>query len=117
MRFLVVEDDEVVAEVLRQMLEDLGHEVVGTAGSATLAYGMIEALRPDALLVDVELDGIGSGIDVASYGYVRWGIRSIFVSGHIDGWLMKEMAAVRPYAFIAKPFMPEKLADTVKRIA
>ncbi|WP_207485525.1 response regulator [Arenibaculum pallidiluteum] len=92
-------------------------EVVGTPRSVPDAYGLIEGIRPDALLVDVELEDLGSGVDVATYAYVRWNLRSIFVSGRIDGWLTKTMQAIRPYGFIAKPFMPEKLAETVERIA
>ena len=117
MRFLVVEDEDLVAEVLAAMIEDLGHEVCGTARNASEAFTLIEATRPGALLVDVDLGRGGSGLDVAVHAYIRHGLRALFVSAHIDGWLVRSLQAVRPYGFIAKPFPPEQLAETVGRIA
>ncbi|WP_207478868.1 response regulator [Arenibaculum pallidiluteum] len=117
MRFLVIEDDEAVAELLRQMIEDLEHEVVGTAGTAQEAFHLIETALPDALLVDVDLGRGGSGLDVAVHAYIGHGIRSLFVSGNIDGWLRRGMQSIRPYGFLAKPFPPEELAETVSRLA
>ena len=117
MRFLVIEDDKQVAELLRQMVEDLGHEVCGTARSSRAATELITAMQPDALVVDIDLGKGGSGVDTAVHAYVQHGIRSLFVSGNIDGWMMREVQAIRPYGFLAKPFPPEALAETLRRIA
>ena len=62
-RVVVVEDNEDVREMMKELLEDLGHEVElasdGLSGAAKLM-----ALRPDVALVDVGLPGI-DGYEVA----------------------------------------------------
>jgi PAS domain S-box-containing protein len=62
-RVVVVEDNEDVREMMKELLEDMGHEVElasdGLSGAAKLM-----ALRPDVALVDVGLPGI-DGYEVA----------------------------------------------------
>ncbi|WP_207484113.1 response regulator [Arenibaculum pallidiluteum] len=117
MRFLVIEDDKQVCELLCQMVEDLGHEVCGVAHAVRQAQALIETTQPDALVVDVDLGKGGSGVDIAVQAYVQRGLRSLFVSGNLDGWVVREVQAIRPYGLIAKPFPPEALAETLRRIA
>jgi DNA-binding NarL/FixJ family response regulator len=65
-RILVVDDHAVFAEAIATRLgaePDLA--VVGTAGSATSAVAAVESLRPDVVLLDVEL-GRDDGIELAS---------------------------------------------------
>ena len=58
-RILVVDDHPVVREGLVALLEDeAGFAVVGAAGSAEAALQQATALRPDVLLLDLELPGI-----------------------------------------------------------
>ena len=60
LRLLVVDDHEVVRAGLRTLLgleDDL--EVVGEAGSGEAALAQAVALRPDLVLLDVVMDGLG----------------------------------------------------------
>ena len=56
-RVLLVEDEMVVAEMLRRMLDDLGYSVVGTAKAVDEAIRMIERADIHAVVLDVNLDG------------------------------------------------------------
>jgi AmiR/NasT family two-component response regulator len=61
LRVLIVEDDFLVGEMVRGLLEDLGYSVVGTAGDGHEALDLAHKLRPDVVLMDIEmprLDGI-----------------------------------------------------------
>jgi DNA-binding NarL/FixJ family response regulator len=64
MRFLIVDDRAESREVIRELLEMRGHEVVGEAGDAPGALAVAERCRPEAVLLDVRLGG-QSGFDVA----------------------------------------------------
>jgi HlyD family secretion protein len=61
-RLLVVDDQKTVREGLRLLLEqDSAFEVVGTADSGQTAIEQVAALRPDVVLIDMEmpqLDGV-----------------------------------------------------------
>lgn len=62
-RLYLVDDHPVVREGLRAVLEGAGHDVLGEAGDATVALSDIARLKPDIVLLDLNL-GARSGIDV-----------------------------------------------------
>ena len=63
MKVLIVDDNSSTREVLRVILKNLGHEVVGEAEDGKSALKAFVELRPDAVLLDIIMPGI-SGIVV-----------------------------------------------------
>lgn len=62
-RVLIVDDDPCFRMIARQMLGNGGFEVLGEAASGAEAIAAVVALRPDVVLLDVQLpDGDGFGI-------------------------------------------------------
>jgi DNA-binding NarL/FixJ family response regulator len=62
-RIVVVDDHPIVRQGLIGVLEDEAEfEVVGSAGSAEEALGLVEKLQPSVVLLDLELPG-ASGVD------------------------------------------------------
>src|SRR5213593_1165384 len=59
MRAVVCDDDELVRELLASALTRSGAEVVGEAGSAPDAIHLVELLKPDLLLLDEVMPGMG----------------------------------------------------------
>ncbi len=59
LRLLVVEDEAMIAMMLTDMLEDLGHEVVGVAATVGRALHLLEEhrLSLDGVLLDANLGG------------------------------------------------------------
>jgi CheY-like chemotaxis protein len=59
LRVLVVEDEAILALDLSDILEDLGHEVIGPAPSVARALSLLEGLAtpPDAAIIDMNLGG------------------------------------------------------------
>ncbi|HHW22860.1 MAG TPA: response regulator transcription factor [Clostridiaceae bacterium] len=65
MRVLVVDDDKLVVESLKTILEADGEiEVAGTGFSADEAIRLYDSLKPDVLLMDIRMEG-KTGIDAA----------------------------------------------------
>jgi len=61
MRFLIVDDSEGSLKHLRQVIADMGHTVAGEGHDGEQAVAMYDALRPDAVIMDVimpKLNGI-----------------------------------------------------------
>src|SRR6202171_2949187 len=57
MRVIIVDDHRMVREGLKAMLRDTQVEVVGEAENIQEALGAIEATKPEAVLLDVRLQG------------------------------------------------------------
>jgi len=65
MKVLVVDDDRLVTNSLKTILEsDNGIEVVATGNSGPEAVELYKKHRPDILLLDIRMDGM-TGIDAA----------------------------------------------------
>ncbi len=63
-RILIIEDEALVAMELRFVLEDLGHEVVGTAADSAAARSLAASSAVDLALVDIHLSDGPTGIDL-----------------------------------------------------
>jgi DNA-binding NarL/FixJ family response regulator len=64
MRVFIADDSQAVAERLADLLEDVpGAELVGQAGDVPEAVQRIQKMKPDALILDLQMPG-GSGLDV-----------------------------------------------------
>jgi len=60
MRVLIVDDVAAVREALRLMLSDEpGVEVIGEAEDGEAALRLVETLRPDLVLMDIEMPRLG----------------------------------------------------------
>ena len=83
LRILVVEDNRDSAESLSRLLRLDGHEVE-MAHDGTTAIGIIERVRPDAILLDIGLPG-RSGYEVAKMvRQLEWGKEVLLVA--LTGW-------------------------------
>ncbi|MEV0668711.1 response regulator [Mycobacterium sp. NPDC050441] len=64
MRCLIVDDSVTFGDAARSTLAGSGVDVIGTAATAAEALELTRTLRPDIVLVDVDL-GTENGFDVA----------------------------------------------------
>ena len=61
-RVVVADDHPVFRAGLRTLLEDLGHDVVGEAADGQAAVDVCLEVRPDVVLMDLQMPGL-SGLD------------------------------------------------------
>jgi DNA-binding NarL/FixJ family response regulator len=64
-RVMVVDDHPIWREALERDLVQAGHEVVGAFGDGETALRLAPAVRPEVVLMDLELPGI-SGVEAAA---------------------------------------------------
>ena len=74
MRIVIAEDSVLLREGLIRLLVDAGEEVVGTAGDAEEAMAVIEAERPDIVVMDVRMPPTHTdeGLRAAIHVRERW---------------------------------------------
>jgi two-component system, response regulator PdtaR len=52
-KVLIVEDECIVAENIRQDLQSLGYQIIGITGSGRNAIEIAEKISPDVVLMDI----------------------------------------------------------------
>lgn len=111
MRILVVEDNYLLAASLATTLADAGHEVVGPAASIDDALQLAEVQPPELALLDIELQGGGSGVDLARELLLRWNLPCLFVSGTAEQARANQDLAL---GYVPKPYGPETVLASVE---
>src|SRR5258708_11369491 len=111
-KILIVEDEFVVANDLEIMLEASGYETTGIAVSAEAALENIAQNVPDLVLLDIQLQGELSGIDLAKQLKAR-DIAFVYLSANSDHRTLQKAKATEPYGFLVKPVRPKDLLVTL----
>lgn len=109
LRFLIVEDDFLIAMDIGMIVEEAGHVVAGTAASRDEAIARAGETRADAAFMDLRLAGGSCGAAAARVLRDRFGMRVIFLSGNLTPAKRQELAALDPIAMVNKPFTPRAL--------
>jgi len=109
LRVLIVEDEFFISLHTEQLLQVLGHVVVGIAVSAEQAIHFAEQERPDVVLMDIRLNGSRDGIEAADEIRKRLGIGSIFVTANTDPHTRQRALASEPLGFLEKPLTEQRL--------
>ena len=84
LRIVIAEDEFLLAEDLRQLVEASGHEVVGVVATAPELVSLVEDWRPDLALVDVQLARGSNGLDAARVIKEQHGVPAIAVTANPD---------------------------------
>jgi len=80
MDIIVVEDNIVQQDLMKLYIEDCGHELKGVFSSAEAAEIALLKHLPDLIFMDINLDGLQSGIDLAKAIKQKWQTPVIFTT-------------------------------------
>jgi PAS domain S-box-containing protein len=115
---LLVEDDVVVCELLREMLQGSGYTVL-EAGGARQALRMGERYAPrpiHLLLADVVMPEM-SGPQLADHlARVYPKMKVLYISGYTDAAVARHGKLSTKAPYLQKPFAPEVLARKVREV-
>jgi len=84
MTVLIVDDHQSFRDVARRMLEAGGFEVVGEAADGESAVAAVRELRPDVVVMDVQMPGIG-GFEAATLITAQPDAPAIVMTSSRDG--------------------------------
>jgi signal transduction histidine kinase len=110
---LIVEDEFIVASDIEQSLRRIGYRVVGTAGSGPEAIELARELRPDLILMDIQLRGSMDGIEAARQIRSEIGVPVVFLTAYADDHTLARAREVAPYGYLLKPFVTRELQISI----
>jgi CheY-like chemotaxis protein len=116
MRILIVEDEQIIAADLEAKLLSLGHEVVGTAVSGAEAIQLAEQLRPELVLMDIQLRGKMNGIEAARQIQPATGAQIVFLTAFAGTFLRNPEQMSQPGLCLSKPFSRYQLAAVLQAV-
>jgi DNA-binding NarL/FixJ family response regulator len=112
---VAADDDPGMLLALRQLLEDAGYTVVGTAGDGEAALELIQRLTPDCAIVDLRMPGL-TGLDVAEVLAQRGDPTPlILLSAFDDPQLQIEAERVGVVEYLVKGCPAAEIFKTIER--
>jgi DNA-binding NarL/FixJ family response regulator len=103
MKIVIVEDERLFRDVLRKACTaDLGHEVVGEAGTGKEALSVVPSALPDLLVLDIHLPDM-DGLEVLrSLRRKRALIKTLVISSYFDEYTLCRIEQASVQGFIDK---------------
>lgn len=113
-RILVVEDEALIAEEIRDRLMRLGHDVVDVVDTGADALAAAERTRPDLVLMDIHLKGSIDGIQAADQ-ISRWlGTPVVFLTAYSDQTTVERARSVAQFGYVLKPCSERELLVAIE---
>lgn len=112
-KILLAEDDWIIAKEISITLQDLGFEVVGCFDTGEELLQRLPTLKPDLVLLDIDLAGQLTGIEVAAH-LQPLAVPFVFLTAMTDIATIEKAKHTHPYAYLVKPVRAETLLSTLE---
>ncbi|MFB2118482.1 response regulator transcription factor [Parapedobacter sp. 2B3] len=113
-RVLIVEDDPIIAEDIKEMLNNVDYSVSGIAYTKDEALRIMDREKPDLALLDINLNGQHEGYDVAEYINKSRKIPFLYLTSYSSKEFVEKAKHTMPMGYIVKPFREEELYSSIE---
>lgn len=110
---LIIEDEPLIAMDIEEMVQGLGHRVVGTARTHREATALFKKMRPKMVLADIQLADGSSGIDAVNEILSSATVPVIFITAFPERLLTGERP--EPAFLVTKPFNPDMVKALISQ--
>ena len=111
-RVLIVEDDYLVSKMVKGLLKETGYIVVGEAMDGLKAIEMTESLRPDVVLMDIEMPDM-DGIEATRLICERCPTPVVALTAYETEELVNKASDAGVGAYLVKPPKPREVERAI----
>jgi CheY-like chemotaxis protein len=115
-KILIVEDDRITAMSIKLILESAGYNVVGIGQSGEHATELAKSLKPDLVLMDINLGKGINGIEAAKLINKSKKTAIIFLSGNTHLLTEEILGDLMPLAVLSKPIIGIELREIINKL-
>lgn len=113
---IVIEDESIIAQDIKEILENEGFQVLIDINSIEHAIELIKELKPVLIILDINLkmdkDGTYIGNFLLEYDKVPY----VYISSYSDSRTVDRIKTTRPYGYINKPYRDVDIITNVNII-
>jgi PAS domain S-box-containing protein len=113
-KIMVVEDEGIIAQDIKNCLENLGYNVPDVVYTGQEAIEKAASVRPDLILMDIVLKGDIDGIETAAEIRKRYNIPIVYLTAYEDDKTLKRAKVTEPMGYILKPFEERYLRSSIE---
>jgi len=113
-RALIVEDEILIAEELKQRLSLLGFSVIAAVDSAEEGIAIATREHPDLVLLDIRLKGEKDGVQAAKEIRQQVNVPLVYLTAHSDRLTVDRVKETEYDGFLLKPFRERELQTTIE---
>ena len=114
LKILIVEDEVLIAEDIAAHLRKTNFEVAGIAYDSERALDLIANRKPDAVLLDVNINGSKDGIEIGEIINEKYKLPFIYLTSYADRATVERAKVTMPYGYIVKPFDERDLMTSLE---
>lgn len=114
-KILIVEDEYILALNFAKYLSSSGFDVT-TVCDGDEAIKKAFELKPDLILMDINLKGDINGIEAVKKIKQNYNIPVLYISAHLEELILKGTKKTESYEYITKPLIEEDLKDKVELV-
>jgi len=114
LRVLIVEDESLIAEELRERLTRHGFNVMDVVDTGERAIQVAAEHAPDLVLMDIRLKGQLDGVQAAAA--IRRSVQApvVFLTAHSDEDTIRRAQETEPFGYVLKPFNERELVVAIE---
>ncbi len=113
-KIVIVEDESIVALELEQRLIDSGYHVVGIADNGDTAIKITSEMKPDLILMDINIKGAIDGIETAARIRKILDVPIIYLTAFSDKATLEKAKLTSPYGYLIKPVEERDLLVSIE---
>ncbi len=112
---LIVEDELLIAEMLKETLLELHYNVVAIARNFEVTFEILNSDKEiNFIFLDINLNDSHTGIDIANKINSEFNIPFVFLTSYSDTKTIQEALVCNPQSYLIKPFTKSDLFVTLE---